>query len=122
MNGFITPKLEYFECPTPTQVLCTEQLVSLLPRFIHFSAGVDAKVIEDMLIDAGCVQVESSGDRVVFTGRALPARAAWRKCLEITGPTRQLVFDIIPSSASPSAPSLPPHLSSLPEIDETPAG
>ena len=106
MNGWITPALEYFECPTPIQVLCTEQLVNLLPRFIHFASGVDERVIADMLIDAGCVQVWSARDRLNFRGQPTALRAAWQKCLEITGDD-VLAFEIVTSSSEPSPASQP---------------
>jgi hypothetical protein len=95
MNGWITPKLEYFECPALAQTLSTEALQSLLPRFLHVACPAEEQVIAAKLIDAGCVQVTSSGDQVVFRGRACHLRAAWEKCLEITGETHQLSFEIV---------------------------
>ena len=106
MNGWITPNLEYFLCPTPTQVLCTEQLVSLLPRFIHFASG---EPVDDMLIDAGCVQVRVLGNELNFRGRLEALGAAWPKCLELTGLYGSLTFEIVTSSSAsqPRRPS--PH-------------
>ncbi len=106
MNGWITPALEYFECPTRVQTLCTEQLVNLLPRFIHFSAGADERV-DDMLIAAGCVQVSPLADLLNFRGRPEALRAAWPKCLELTGKFGGLAFEIVrpPTSFSSSADS-----------------
>lgn len=101
MNGWITPSLEYFECPTPVQTLCTEQLVNLLPRFIHFSAGVN---VDDMLIEAGCIQVSPLADLVNFRGRGEALRAAWQKCLELTGDGR-LAFEIVRGPYTPATSS-----------------
>ena len=82
-RGWITPTLEYFECPTRVQTLCTEQLVNLLPRFIHFSAGADERV-DDMLIDAGACR-SSPARRPAELPRATGSMGAWAEVPELTG-------------------------------------
>jgi hypothetical protein len=99
MNGFITPKLEHVLCPSANEIFADERLRRLLPDALYFSVGVDEEAIAACLLNAGCVRVTANGDQVVFTGWAMPLRATWEKCLEITGHTRQLVFDIIEGPA-----------------------
>lgn len=95
MNGFITPKLDYIECPTANEIFTDERLRRLLPGVLYFSVGLDAEAIANCLINAGCVQVTADSDKVVFRGWRLPLQAAWAKCLDITGNTRELSFEVV---------------------------
>ncbi len=89
-----TPVLEYVECPTIQDVLVNDKLSDLIPN-IAFAAGVGELEIEQWLIEQGCVQVGMLDGLVQFRGRRKALTAAWRKCIEITGPMRGLAFEIV---------------------------
>lgn len=103
-HGWVTPSLEFFVCNSTQEIIDTYELASLVPDlpsgdcipvFEGLAKEMYELAIREALIDAGCLEVKTHVDQILFRGHEKRLRSAWKKCIELSQSRLFITFDIV---------------------------